>query len=53
MNHICRILRFAYLAPDIVEVIEGRQPHCLTVKRLLHGIPVVWADQRTPFRFAP
>src|SRR5262249_51816044 len=31
--HVRRLLRFAYLAPDIVEtIIEGRQPHTLTVK---------------------
>jgi hypothetical protein len=35
-------LRFGYLAPDIVEAIaEGRQPRCMTVKRLLQGVPCV------------
>jgi hypothetical protein len=34
--HVRRILRFGYLAPDIVEaIVEGRQPQTLTVKRLL------------------
>jgi site-specific DNA recombinase len=34
--HVRRLLRFGYLAPDIVEAImEGRQPRSLTVKRLL------------------
>jgi len=48
--HIRRVLRFAYLAPDIVEaIIEGRQPRTLTVKRLLRGIPLAWADQRDVF----
>jgi site-specific DNA recombinase len=51
--HVRRILRFGYLAPDIVEaIVEGRQPRSLTVKRLLQGIPCVWADQRAAFDFA-
>ena len=51
--HVRRILRFGYLAPDIVEAIaEGRQPRSLTVKRLLQGIPCAWADQRTAFGLA-
>src|SRR6516162_2824028 len=50
--HVRRLLRFAYLAPDIVEaVIEGRQPRPLTVKLLLRGIPLDWADQRAAFGF--
>jgi DNA invertase Pin-like site-specific DNA recombinase len=50
--HVRRLLRFAYLAPDIVEaIIEGRQPRALTVKLLLRGIPLDWADQRTAFGF--
>jgi hypothetical protein len=48
-----RILRFGYLAPDIIEAIaEGRQPRCMTVKRLLQGVPCVWAEQRIAFGFA-
>jgi hypothetical protein len=36
--HARRLLRFGYLAPDIVEAIaEGRQPRSLTVKRLPPG----------------
>jgi site-specific DNA recombinase len=51
--HVRRVLRFRYLAPDIVEaIIEGRQPRSMTVKRLLLGIPCVWADQRAAFGFA-
>jgi hypothetical protein len=38
--HVRRLLRFRYLAPDIVEaIVEGRQPRSLTVRRLLQGIP--------------
>jgi len=48
--HVRRLLRFAYLAPDIVEaVVEGRQPRTLTVKLLLQGIPLDWSDQRAAF----
>jgi hypothetical protein len=36
-----RLLRLAYLAPDIAEaIVEGRQPRILTVKLLLRGIPL-------------
>jgi site-specific DNA recombinase len=52
--HVRRILRLAYLAPDIVEaIVEGRQPLSLTVKRLLRGIPLAWPDQRATFGFTP
>jgi len=51
--HVRRILRFGYLAPDIVEaIVEGRQPRAMTVKRLLQRIPCAWADQRAAFGFA-
>ena len=50
--HVRRLLRFAYLAPDIIEaIIEGRQPHSLTVTRLLRGIPCSWSEQRGVFGF--
>ena len=50
--HVRRLLRFGYLAPDIVEaIIEGRQPRSLTVKRLLQRIPCAWPDQRAAFGF--
>ena len=48
--HVRRLLRFTYLAPDIVEaIVEGRQPRTLTVKLLLQGIPLDWSDQRAAF----
>ena len=51
--HVRRLLRFGYLAPDIVEaIVEGRQPRSLTVKRLLKGIPWAWDEQRKAFGFA-
>ena len=51
--HVRRVLRFGYLAPDIVEaIVEGRQPRILTVKMLLTGIPCAWSDQCRAFGFA-
>jgi site-specific DNA recombinase len=50
--HVRRVLRFAYLAPDIMEaIVEGRQPRTLTVKLLLRGVPLAWPDQRAVFGF--
>jgi hypothetical protein len=46
------LLRFSYLAPDIVEaIVEGRQPRPLTIRLLLQGIPLSWSDQRATFGF--
>ena len=50
--HVRRILRLAFLAPDIVEaIVEGRQPRTLTVKILLRSIPLAWTDQRASLGF--
>jgi site-specific DNA recombinase len=50
--HVRRLLRFGYLAPDIMEaIVEGRHPRSLTVKQLLKGIPRAWPDQRAAFGF--
>jgi DNA invertase Pin-like site-specific DNA recombinase len=50
--HIRRLLRFAYLAPDMVEaIVEGRQPRSLTIRLLLRGVPLSWSDQRAAFGF--
>ena len=44
---VARILRLAFLAPDIVEaILEGRQPSDLELQRLLQGLPLTWAEQR-------
>jgi DNA invertase Pin-like site-specific DNA recombinase len=52
-SHVRRLLRFGYLAPDLVEaIVEGRQPRSLTVKRLLQGIPCAWSEQRALFGFS-
>jgi DNA invertase Pin-like site-specific DNA recombinase len=51
--HVRRLLRFGYLAPDVVEaIVEGRQPRALTVRQLLQGVPCAWADQRKVFGFS-
>ncbi len=42
-----RIIRFAFLAPDLVEaILQGRQPSELTLDRLLDNLPLDWAKQR-------
>jgi DNA invertase Pin-like site-specific DNA recombinase len=52
-SYVRRILRLAYLAPDILESIaEGRQPRGLTLDRLLGPVPFAWAEQRRRFGFA-
>jgi len=52
--HVRRLLRFAYLAPDVIgAIVEGRQPPSLTVRLLLQGVPCSWSDQRKAFGFIP
>jgi site-specific DNA recombinase len=48
-SYFTRVLRIAYLAPDIIEaIIEGRQPPELTANKLVRvkNLPIDWADQR-------
>ena len=55
-SYFTRVLRLAYLAPDIVEaIIDGRQPANLTATILLkmHDMPIDWAHQRRRLRFPP
>jgi site-specific DNA recombinase len=53
-SYVRRMLRLAFLAPDIVEAIaEGRQPRGLALQRLLAPLPFAWRDQRREFGFAP
>jgi len=45
-----RILRCAFLAPDLVEaILHGRQPPALTLAGLCHTLPLDWAEQRKEF----
>lgn len=49
-RYVGRVLRCAFLAPDIVAaVIEGRQPQHLTLDALMKQIPVRWREQRKRF----
>src|SRR6202521_3771792 len=50
VRYVGRLIRLAFLAPDIVEVIvEGRQPTTLTAEALTRRIelPLSWCSQRT------
>ena len=50
--YVRRILRLAYLAPDVVLAIaEGRHPSTLVLQRLLRPIPLAWAEQRQTLGF--
>jgi DNA invertase Pin-like site-specific DNA recombinase len=54
-SDVGRMIRLAFLAPDIVEaILEGRQPVDLTAARLtrLSDLPVSWAEQRRLFGLA-
>jgi site-specific DNA recombinase len=51
-RYVSRVLRCAFLAPDIVEaILEGSQPPDLTFKKLCDNIPMNWADQRNQLGF--
>lgn len=46
-SYVGRVLRLTLLAPDIVEtIIDGRQPACLQLDRLLRPFPVEWERQK-------
>lgn len=46
-RYVRRILRCAFLAPDLVQaILDGRQPPELTLERLLQALPLDWAAQR-------
>jgi site-specific DNA recombinase len=50
--YVRRILRLAYLAPDVVLAIaEGRHPPTLVLQRLLAPIPLAWTEQRQTLGF--
>lgn len=53
-SYFTRVLRLAYLAPDIVDaIIAGRQPTGLTATRLvrMHDLPIDWPRQRQHLGF--
>jgi site-specific DNA recombinase len=50
VRYVGRLIRLAFLAPDIVEsIVEGRQPTDLTAEALTRRIelPLSWCEQRT------
>jgi hypothetical protein len=50
VRYVGRLIRLAFLAPDIVEsIVEGRQPTTLTAEALTRRIelPLSWSAQRT------
>ncbi len=52
-RYVSRILRLAFLAPDIVEaILGGYQPVDLELERLLKGIPISWDAQRRALGFS-
>ena len=51
-RYISRLLRLAFLAPDIVEsILEGTQPKSLSLYDLIKPIPVDWDAQRKALGF--
>ena len=45
-RYVARILRLAFLAPDIVEaILDGSQPVDLEIQQLRKGIPLCWDEQ--------
>lgn len=52
-RYVGRVLRSAFLAPDIVRaVLEGCRPTRLSVEKLRFGAPLLWAEQRKLFGFS-
>lgn len=52
-RYVSRILRCAFLAPDMVDaILKGRQPPSLTVHDLVSDLPSDWATQRQRLGFA-
>lgn len=46
-RYVGRLLRCAFLAPDLVEaILQGRQPPELTLDRLCNNLPLDWGAQR-------
>src|SRR6185437_1138744 len=53
-SYVTRVVRLAFLAPDIVEaILEGRHKPDLKVKRFFTDMPIAWAEQRRVLGFPP
>jgi site-specific DNA recombinase len=51
-RYASRILRCAFLAPDIVEsILEGKQPSDMTLDKMLDTLSLNWEDQRRVWNF--
>jgi site-specific DNA recombinase len=49
-RYASRILRFAFLAPDIIEaILEGQQPKGMTLEKAFVDMPLSWEKQRRAF----
>ncbi len=52
-RYVSRIMRLAFLAPDIVEaILDGYHPVDLELEQLLNGIPIGWDAQRRALGFS-
>jgi site-specific DNA recombinase len=52
-RYVSRIFRHAFLAPDIVQaIVDGRQPHDLSLEKLNRNLPLSWVEQRKLLGFA-
>ncbi len=53
-RYVSRIVRYAFLAPDITEaILSGTQPTSLTIEVLRDSIPSDWSEQRRIFGLRP
>ncbi len=49
-TYVSRLLRFTSLSPSLVEqVLVNRETAGMTIRQLLKGVPVVWAEQRAVY----
>lgn len=49
-RYVRHIFRYAFLAPDILEaIVDGRQPHDVSLEKLKMDLPVNWDEQRKLF----
>jgi hypothetical protein len=49
-RYVRRVLQCANLSPQIIEsLLTGKHPPNLTVKEILHGVPLNWRDQEKSF----
>jgi len=52
-RYVSRILKCAFLAPEIMEtILTGRQPAGFTLDRLRANVPIDWAEQRRLLGFS-